>query len=109
MARKEAEEQSRKEAEERVQQEAAKRQAEDEERKREEDRSRKVAEEQRRREQEKSRSKARPPTTRYGRKELHVAGGAAARRRNPAPGCGALPHNLQSTDSHVPPSRLPVK
>jgi translation initiation factor IF-2 len=82
VARKEAEEQSRKEAEERVQQEAAKRQAEDEERQREEDRSRKVAEEQRRREQEKSRSKSRP-STRYGRKELHVAGGAAARRRRP--------------------------
>ena len=82
VARKEAEEQSRKEAEEKVQQEAAKRQAEDEERKREEERSRKVAEEQRRREQEKSRSKARP-STRYGRKELHVAGGATARRRKP--------------------------
>jgi translation initiation factor IF-2 len=81
-ARIEAEEQSRKEEEERVQQEAAKREAEDEERKREEDRTRKVAEEQRRREQEKSRSKARP-STRYGRKELHVAGGAAARRRKP--------------------------
>ncbi len=81
-ARKEAEEQSRKEAEERIQQETAKRQAEDEERKREEDRSRKVAEEQRRREQEKSRGKARP-STRYGRKELHVAGGAVARRRKP--------------------------
>jgi len=82
LARKEAEEQSRKEAEERVQQEAAKRQAEDEERKREEDRSRKVAEEKRRRDQEKSRAKARP-STRYGRKELHVAGGTAARRRKP--------------------------
>ena len=82
VARKEAEEQSRKEAEEKVQQEAAKRVAEDEERKREEERSRKVAEEQRRREQEKSRSKARP-STRYGRKELHVAGGATARRRKP--------------------------
>jgi len=82
VARKEAEAQSRREAEERVQQDAAKRQAEDEERKQEEDRARKVAEEQRRRDQEKSRAKARP-TTRYGRKELHVAGGAAARRRKP--------------------------
>ncbi len=81
-ASKEAEAQSRREAEERVQQDAAKRQTEDEERKREEDRARKVAEEQRRRDQEKSRAKARP-TTRYGRKELHVAGGAAARRRKP--------------------------
>ncbi len=82
VSRKEAEAQSRKEAEERVQQDAAKRQAEDEERKREEDRARKVAEEQRRRDQEKSRAKA-GPTTRYGRKELHVAGGATARRRKP--------------------------
>ena len=81
-ARKEAEEQSRREAEEKIQQEAAKRQAEDEERKREEDRHRKVAEEQRRRGQEKSRAKARP-STRYGRKELHVAGGAVVRRRKP--------------------------
>jgi translation initiation factor IF-2 len=77
-ARKEAEEQSRKEAEEKVQKEEARRRAEDEERKREEERSRKLAEEKRRREQEKSKSK-----TRYGRKELHVAGGAAARRRKP--------------------------
>ena len=83
VARKEAEEKSRRDAEERVQQEAAKRQAEDDERKREEDRSRKVAEEQRRRDQEKSRAKASRPSTRYGRKELHVAGGAAARRRKP--------------------------
>jgi translation initiation factor IF-2 len=82
VALKEAEEQSRIEAEERVQQEAAKQQAEDDERKREEDRSRKMAEEQRRKDQEKSRTKARP-STRYGRKELHVAGGAAARRRKP--------------------------
>ena len=81
-ARKEAEEQSRREAEEKIQREAAKRQAEDEERKREEDRHRKVAEEQRRRGQEKSRAKARP-STRYGRKELHVAGGAVVRRRKP--------------------------
>ncbi len=83
VARKEAEEKSRRDAEERVQQEAAKRQAEDDERKREEDRSRKVAEEQRRRDQEKSRAKASRPSTRYGRKELHVAGGTAARRRKP--------------------------
>jgi len=77
-AQKKAEELSRKEAEEQAQQEADRRRAEDEERKREEERSRKVAEEQRRREKEKSK-----PATRYGRKELHVAGGAAARRRKP--------------------------
>jgi len=78
-AEKEAEELSRKEAEERAQQEAAKRVAEDEERKREEERTRKIAEEQqRKREKEKSK-----PATRYGRKELHVARGTAARRRKP--------------------------
>ena len=79
-ARKEAEEQSRKEADEKAQKEEARRRAEDDERKREEERSRKLAEEKRRREQEKSKAK-----TRYGRKELHVAGGAAARRRKPGP------------------------
>lgn len=77
-ARKDAEEQSRKDAEEKAQQDEARRRAEDEERKREEERSRKLAEEQQRRDKEKS-----VPKTRYGRKELHVAGGAAARRRKP--------------------------
>ena len=80
LAQKEAEELSRKEEEEKAEQEAARRRAEDEERKREEERSRKLAEEQRKREKEKGKSK---PATRYGRKELHVAGGAAARRRKP--------------------------
>jgi translation initiation factor IF-2 len=83
-ARKQAEEKSRKEAEERAQREAERRRAEDEARKLEEERVRKIAEEQRRREQEKGKSKGKAkPTTRYGRKELHVAGGAAARRRKP--------------------------
>jgi translation initiation factor IF-2 len=77
-ARKEAEEKNRREAEERAQRQEERRRAEDEERKREEERSRKLAEEQRRREKEKSKAK---PKTRYGRKELHVAGGAATRRR----------------------------
>ena len=76
--RKEAEEKSRQEADERAQKEEARRRAEDDERKREEERSRKMAEEKRRREQERSKAK-----TRYGRKELHVAGGATARRRKP--------------------------
>jgi translation initiation factor IF-2 len=78
LARKQAEEKSRKEAEERALQEQARRRAEDEERKREEERSRKLAEEQKRRDKEKGK-----PKTRYGRKELHVAGGAVARRRKP--------------------------
>jgi translation initiation factor IF-2 len=77
-ARKEAEEKSRKEADERAQQEETRRRAQDDDRKREEERSRKMAEEKRRREQEKSKAK-----TRYGRKELHVAGGTIARRRKP--------------------------
>ena len=76
--RKEAEEKSRQEADERAQKEEAQQRAKDDERKREEERSRKMAEEKRRREQEKSKAK-----TRYGRKELHVAGGATARRRKP--------------------------
>jgi translation initiation factor IF-2 len=77
-ARKEAEEQSRKEAEERAQREEARRRAEDEERRKEEERSRKMAEEQRRRDKDKGK-------TRYGRKELHVAEGAVARRRKAGP------------------------
>jgi translation initiation factor IF-2 len=80
MARKEAEEQTRREAEEKAQQEEARRRAEDEERRKEEERARKLAEEQRRREKEKGKTK-----TRYGRKELHVAKGAAARRRRAGP------------------------
>jgi translation initiation factor IF-2 len=80
LALQEAEEKNRKEAEERAQREEARRRAEDEERRREEERSRKLAEEQRRREKEKGKSK-----TRYGRKELHVAEGAAARRRKAGP------------------------
>jgi translation initiation factor IF-2 len=79
-AQKDAEEQNRKQAEERAQREEARRAAEDAERQREEERSRKLLEEQRRREKEKGKTK-----TRYGRKELHVAEGAAARRRKAGP------------------------
>jgi len=79
-ALKEAEEKNRKQAEERAQREEARRRAEDAERQREEERSRKLLEEQRRREKEKGKTK-----TRYGRKELHVAEGAAARRRKAGP------------------------
>ena len=79
-AQKEAEEKDRKQAEERAQREEARRKAEDAERQREEERSRKLAEEQRRREKEKGKTK-----TRYGRKELHVAEGTAARRRKSGP------------------------
>jgi translation initiation factor IF-2 len=92
-AQKRAEEQSRKDAEERAQQEEkARRRAEEEERKREEERSRKMAEEQLRREQEKS-----LPKTRYGRKELHVAGGAATARRR-KPGMRTRPSSSASTE-----------
>ncbi len=90
-AQKEAEDQSRKDAEEKAQQEEARKRAEDDERKREEERSRKLLEEQKRREQEKS-----SPKTRYGRKELHVAGGAAARRRKP--GARIRPSSAASTE-----------
>jgi translation initiation factor IF-2 len=76
--RQETEEKNRQETEEKANRQEAKRLAEDEERKREEERSRKLAEEKRKREQEKKKSK-----TRYGRKELHVTAGAAARRRKP--------------------------
>jgi translation initiation factor IF-2 len=77
-ALKAAEEKNRKEAEERAQAEEVRRRAEDDERRREEERVRKLAEEQRRREKEKGK-------TRYGRKELHVAEGATARRRKAGP------------------------
>jgi len=79
-AQKDAEEQNRKQAEERAQREEARRRAEDAERQKEEERSRKLAEEQHRREKEKGKNK-----TRYGRKELHVAEGTAARRRKSGP------------------------
>lgn len=79
-ARKDEEEKTRRESEEKAREEEARLKAEEDERRREEERSRKIAEEQqRKREQE----KAKKPETRYGRKELHVAGGAAARRRKP--------------------------
>jgi translation initiation factor IF-2 len=78
-AQKVLEEQSQREAEEKAQEEAARLQAEEDERKKEEERARKLAEEQHKRKKERPK-----PATRYGRKELHVAGGAAARRRKPA-------------------------
>jgi len=77
-ARKDLEEQSQREQEEKAEQEAAKLKAEEEDRKKEEERVRKIAEEQHKRKKERVK-----PATRYGRKELHVAG-AAARRRKPA-------------------------
>ncbi len=80
-ARKAEEEKLQQEAEERVREETVKRAAEEEERKQEEARAQKLAEEQRRRKKERAKSK---PTTRYGRAELHVAGGATvSRRRKP--------------------------
>jgi translation initiation factor IF-2 len=76
-AQRDQEEQSQREAEEKALQAAAKLKAEEEDRKKEEERVRKVAEEQHKRKKERVK-----PATRYGRKELHVAG-AAARRRKP--------------------------
>jgi translation initiation factor IF-2 len=76
-AEKAKEEQSQREAEEKAQEAAARLKAEEEDRKKEEERVRKLAEEQHKRKKERAK-----PATRYGRKELHVAG-AAARRRKP--------------------------
>jgi len=76
--RKVQEEQTRLEEEERQREEETKREAEENERKKEEERTRKVAEEQHKRKKERAK-----PATRYGRAELHVARGAAARRRKP--------------------------
>jgi translation initiation factor IF-2 len=107
VARKEAEEQSRREAEERAQQEEARRRAEDEKRRKEEERVRKLAEEQRRREKEKSRAKGKQkPATRYGRKELHVAKGAAARRRKP--GLRARPSSSRPSEHGFSKPTAPV-
>ncbi len=75
---KEEEESTRREAEERARREAERLRAEEDERKREEERARRLAEEQRKRKKE-----PKKPTTRYGRAELHVAAGAAGRRRKP--------------------------
>jgi translation initiation factor IF-2 len=77
-AQKALEEQSQREAEEKAVEAAAKLKAEEDDRKKEEERVRKIAEEQHKRKKERAK-----PATRYGRKELHVAGGAAARRRKP--------------------------
>jgi translation initiation factor IF-2 len=77
LAQKEEEEKSRREADEKAREAEERRKAEETERQREEERSRKLAEEQRKREKE----KAKKPATRYGRKELHVADGAARRRK----------------------------
>jgi len=76
-AEKAKEEQTQREAEEKAQQAAAKAKAEEEERLKEEERVRKLAEEQHKRKKERPK-----PATRYGRKELHVAG-AGTRRRKP--------------------------
>ena len=77
--RKVQEEQTRLEEEERQREEESKRAVEESERNKEEERVRKVAEEQRKRKKERAK-----PSTRYGRAELHVARGTAARRRKPA-------------------------
>ncbi len=75
---KEEDESTRREAEERARREAERLRAEEDERKREEERARRLAEDQRKRKKE-----PKKPTTRYGRAELHVAAGAAGRRRKP--------------------------
>ena len=74
------EEQSQREAEEKAAEAAAKAKVEEEDRQKEEERVRKLAEEQHKRKKERAKP-AKPTTTRYGRKELHVQGGAARRRK----------------------------
>jgi len=77
-AQKDQEEQSQREADEKAAEAAAKVQAEEDERKKEEERVRKLVEDAHKRKKERAK-----PSTRYGRKELHVARGAASRRRKP--------------------------
>lgn len=80
--RKEQEEQTQQEEEDRKRIEQARLDAAEADRKKEEERLRKISEDQHKRKKEKSK-----PATRYGRKELHVQGGAtaaAARRRKPS-------------------------
>ncbi|MDZ4731261.1 MAG: translation initiation factor IF-2 [Xanthomonadales bacterium] len=76
--RKDAAEQQRLDAEEKTRGEAKQRADEEKEKRREEEKTRKADEEKWRRDKEKASS-----ATRYGRKELHVADGATARRRKP--------------------------
>jgi len=71
------EEQSQREVEEKALQAEARLKAEEEERQKEQGRVRKLAEEQHKRKKERAK-----PATRYGRKELHVAG-TVTRRRKP--------------------------
>ena len=77
-ARKAEQEQARREAEEQARQAEEQRQAEEKVRREEEERARKFAEEERKRKQQDKKS-----GTRYGRKQLHVAGGPSSRRRKP--------------------------
>ncbi|HKX55993.1 MAG TPA: translation initiation factor IF-2 associated domain-containing protein, partial [Xanthomonadales bacterium] len=76
--RKAAEEKQRRDEEEKTRLEAKQRADEEREKRREEEKARKADEEKWRRDKEKASS-----PTRYGRKELHVADGAAIRRRKP--------------------------
>jgi len=80
--KKEQQEQSEQEEEDRKRTEKARLAAAESDRQKEEDRLKKISDEAHKRKKEKSK-----PATRYGRKELHVAGGtnsaAAARRRKP--------------------------
>jgi len=78
-ARKSEEEATRFEAEEKARQEVVQREAEESERKKEEERAKKLTDEQRKRKKQRNK-----PSTRYGRSELHVAGGASGRRLRPA-------------------------
>lgn len=78
LERKAAEEKQRRDEEEKTRLEAKQRADDEREKRREEEKARKADEEKWRRDKEKASS-----PTRYGRKELHVADGAAIRRRKP--------------------------
>ncbi|MFT5140015.1 MAG: translation initiation factor IF-2 [Rhodothermales bacterium] len=78
-ARRSEAEASRFEAEEKARLQAAQLEAEEAERKKEEERAKKLLEEQHKRKKQRDK-----PDTRYGRTELHVAGGATGRRLKPA-------------------------
>ncbi len=79
-AKKEQEELARREAEAQAREAEEQRRAEEKVRREEEERARRFAEEE---ERKRKKAAEKKPATRYGRKELHVAGGAVDRRRKP--------------------------
>ncbi len=103
-ARKAEEDQARREAEEKARVAEEQRKAEEKVRREEEERARKFAEEQRKRKADKPKS-----PTRYGRKELHVADGAANRRRKPTRRVGSASSSLTSEHGFSRPTAPVIK